>query len=268
MNTTLQRSLAGIVFLAVMVGGLLWNAWSFAVLVLFAGVVMLGEFYRMTLGERQPLLRRAAAALFVFSFLVLFSRSLSPALLLPALVLLEMLMVFRHADFKDNAYILAGLLYIGLPLVFSPCAVFHAGTYSGILLLSFFILIWASDTGAYCFGMLLGQRLWPAKLCPEISPKKSWAGVIGGLLSSLLAAWVLSRVGWLPYPTLHVLLLAALMDVAGVFGDLFESLWKRQFGIKDSGHILPGHGGLLDRFDSSLFAIPVGFVYLLINDLL
>lgn len=276
MNTTLKRSLAGMVFLAVMVGGLLWNVGSFAALMLFAGIGMLREFFRMTVGKRVPWSRAAAYSVFLLSFLILLIRNIPsrfpcpPALawLVPVWILLEMLMVFRHADFKDNAYILAGLLYIGLPVALSPFVVLGGGEYSGVLMLAFFILIWASDTGAYCFGMLLGQKLWPAKLCPEISPKKSWAGAVGGMLSSLAAAWVLTRVGWLPFPMVHVLLLAALLNVAGVFGDLFESLWKRQFGVKDSGRILPGHGGLLDRFDSSLFAIPVAYVYLLLNGLL
>ena len=146
--------------------------------------------------------------------------------------------------------------------------VFKGETFDGTLMLAFFIVIWASDTGAYCFGMLFGQKLWPAKLCPAISPKKSWAGAVGGMVASLLAAYILKLVGWLPYSLVHVLILAAVMNVLGVFGDLFESLWKRQAGVKDSGNLLPGHGGLLDRFDSSLFAMPAGYVYLLLNGLI
>ena len=80
----------------------------------------------------------------------------------------------------------------------------------------------------------------------------------------LAAAYILLRTGMISFPLVHVLVMASLMHVSGVFGDLFESLWKRQFGVKDSGRIMPGHGGLLDRFDSALFAIPVGYVYLLL----
>ena len=196
-----------------------------------------------------------------------------PIFLLPIipliLILLMSRMVIEHQDFKDYAYIFTGLLYIDLPMVLSPLvAIRPDGSYDGIRMLSFFILIWASDTGAYCFGMLLGQTVWPAKLCPGISPKKSWAGAIGGLLTCLLAAWILYRVGWLPFPLVHVLVMATLMHVTGIFGDLFESLWKRAYQLKDSGNIIPGHGGWLDRFDSALFAIPAGSVYLLIFDLI
>ena len=134
-------------------------------------------------------------------------------------------------------------------------------------MVAFFCIIWASDVGAYCFGMLLGQKIWPAKLCPTISPKKSWAGYIGGLLMAVLAGAILKWTGLVSFPMLHCLIMAALMHVMGVFGDLFESMWKRAAGIKDSGNIIPGHGGLMDRFDSALFAIPTGYIYLLVFNL-
>ena len=131
-------------------------------------------------------------------------------------------------------------------------------------MLAFFCIIWASDVGAYCFGMLLGQKVWPAKMCPDISPKKSWAGFVGGLLTALMAAYILGKRGMLPDAPVRVLVRAARRHVAGVCGGRFEALWKRQFGLKDSGNLIPGHGGLMDRFDSALFAIPIGFVYLLL----
>jgi phosphatidate cytidylyltransferase len=130
-------------------------------------------------------------------------------------------------------------------------------------MVSFFCIIWASDVGAYCFGMLLGQKIWPAKMCPAISPKKSWAGFIGGLLMAMLAGAILHWTVLWSFPMVHCLAVSAIMHVLGVLGDLFESLWKRATGIKDSGNIIPGHGGLMDRFDSALFAIPAGFIYLL-----
>lgn len=274
MNTTLKRSIVGLLFLIVMIGGLLWNQWSFFFLFLFIQAGMMDEFYRITMGTQHRSVKYAALTLaggsfFIFFFLchyVSFPVK-TTGIILFLLVALMLWMVADHKEFKDYAYIFTGLLYIGLPLSLSPFVVFHNGDYSGILMLSFFILIWASDTGAYCFGMLLGQKVWPAKLCPEISPKKSWAGAIGGMAVSLLAAWILYRAGWLDFPLVHVLAMAALVNVTGVFGDLFESLWKRHFGVKDSGNILPGHGGLLDRFDSSLFAIPTGYAYLLLFNL-
>ena len=114
--------------------------------------------------------------------------------------------------------------------------------------------------------MLFGKN--GKKLFPSISPKKSWAGFWGGLLLSMVAAYVLYLTHLLQYPLVHCLILAAIMNVAGVYGDLFESQWKREAGIKDSGNVIPGHGGLLDRFDSTLFAMPAGVAYLLLMHLI
>ena len=274
MNTTVKRSLVGLVFLAVMVGSLLWGQGLWIPVFVVILTESMWEFFSITTGaKRRPAHWAAEAltcALFILSMLVA-EEVLPPAWMslgLVGLLLLMLVMVLDHTDFKDYAYIFTALLYIGLPVALSPFMVFKGETFDGTLMLAFFIVIWASDTGAYCFGMLFGQKLWPAKLCPAISPKKSWAGAVGGMVASLLAAYILKLVGWLPYSLVHVLILAAVMNVLGVFGDLFESLWKRQAGVKDSGNLLPGHGGLLDRFDSSLFAMPAGYVYLLLNGLI
>ena len=259
MNATVTRSLSGIVFLAVMIGCLLAGGYFTLGLFLFIAVVMLQEFYRITLGTSHRGIQVAAIGLVAAAMgLVAFQGPLPVILLL--LIALMVGMIFCHKDFKDYAYILAGLLYIGAPLALSPLV-------DSRLMLAFFIIIWSSDVGAYCFGMLFGQKIWPAKMCPEISPKKSWAGFAGGWLTVMLAAYILLRTGMIDFPVVHVLVMASLMHVTGVFGDLFESLWKRQFGVKDSGNIMPGHGGLLDRFDSALFAIPIAYVYLMLFDL-
>ena len=123
---------------------------------------------------------------------------------------------------------------------------------------------WGTDTFAYFTGVALGKH----KIVPHISPKKTWIGFIGGVAMSVLAAFVLYEVGILKFPLIHSLILALIMSVAGVYGDLYESQWKRVFGVKDSGNIIPGHGGLLDRFDSTLMAMPFGAIYLAIFDLL
>ena len=274
MNTTVTRSISGIVFLAVMIGCLLGGVYCFTALFVFIQVQMMQEFYRITMADRHKAVRIAAQLLAVVAFGIV-SLYTGPrplpvkyfSILLPLLVGLLIWMVVDHKDFKEYAYVLAGLLYIGLPLALSPFVVSCASGYSGLLMLAFFIIIWSSDVGAYCFGMLFGQKIWPAKMCPEISPKKSWAGFFGGWLTVLVAAYILIRTGMIDFPVVHVLVMASLMHVTGVFGDLFESLWKRQFGVKDSGNIMPGHGGLLDRFDSALFAIPTAYVYLMLFDL-
>ena len=271
MNTTVKRTIFGILFLAVMLGGLLFHEAAFGLLFLFISVWMLREFYAMNLGESLKGLQYAAlvagAALFMLGFCyfrgwvslpVYLGGGMGAALLLMCLAVLT----YEPEAFPRFAFILAGQLYVSLPLSLSPALVFRGGVFSGLLLVAFFCIIWASDVGAYCLGMLLGQKLWPARLCPRISPKKSWAGFVGGLLFACLAGAILFWTGLLQLPIGHCLCLAAVMHVLGVFGDLFESLWKRTSGVKDSGNLIPGHGGLLDRFDSALFAIPAACIYL------
>ena len=275
MNSTVKRSIFGVLFLAVMLGGLLFNEWLYVVLFAFITGVMLHEFYKMTLGSQYKDLQSSAIFVGVLLFILgnqyFFGgeKGWTVGLGLVSILLLMVQSVFRkdHTDFLKTAFLYAGLVYIALPLTFSNAVVSRGGEFSGLLLVAFFCIIWASDVGAYCFGMLLGQKIWPAKLCPSISPKKSWAGYIGGLIMALIAGAILYWTGLFTFPLWHCLIVAALMHVMGVFGDLFESLWKRAAGVKDSGTILPGHGGLMDRFDSALFAFPVAYVYLLVFNL-
>ena len=274
MNTTLKRSIVGVGFLAVMVGCLLVGPafWTPVFSIILVGCMT--EFFQITLGKKHRGAQIAALVVAATGFVlsIAIARGDLPLKWLTlntvTVILIMLVMVFDHTDFKEYSYIFTALLYIGLPVALSPFMVYDNGAFDGTLMLSFFIVIWASDTGAYCLGMLLGQKIWPAKLCPTISPKKSWAGFWGGLLFALLAGCILVWTGLWPYPILHALILAALMHVAGVFGDLFESQWKRVCGVKDSGNIIPGHGGALDRFDSALFAIPAGVIYLVITGLL
>ena len=276
MNTTVKRSIFGVLFLAVMLGGLLFNRWAFSILFSFISFVMLEEFYRMTMGNSYKRLQEEAAAYgAALCFLAgpgLFKGepiydTLMVGFFFVIFLMVSSLFVKDHTDFLKTGFLYAGLLYIGLPLTLSNVIVFKEGEFSGLLMVAFFCIIWASDVGAYCFGLLLGQKVWPAKLCPTISPKKSWAGYIGGLLTAMLAGAIINWTGLVSIPMVHCLAMAAIMHVMGVFGDLFESLWKRAAGIKDSGNIIPGHGGLMDRFDSALFAIPAGYIYLLVFEL-
>ncbi len=277
MNSTVKRSIFGVLFLAVMLGGLLFYDFLYTILFAFITLVMLKEFYRMTMGKAYEASQRTAIVIGVVFFLAANSyffgtlklaSLVSLGLLGLFLIMAETIFLYKeNSDFLKTGYLYAGLLYIGLPLALSNAVVYRNGEFSGLLMLAFFCIIWASDVGAYCFGMLLGQKIWPAKLCPQISPKKSWAGYIGGLLMAVLAGAILHWTGLVAFPMIHCLIMAALMHVMGVFGDLFESLWKRSAGIKDSGNIIPGHGGLMDRFDSALFAIPTGYIYLLVFNL-
>ena len=147
-------------------------------------------------------------------------------------------------------------------------AVFNSdGEFNGRLLLCFFAIIWGSDVGAYLFGMGLGQK-YGKKLFPSISPKKSWIGFWGGLVTAVGVAVALHYAGLFCFDLVHCIFMGVLLCVAGVYGDLIESQWKRHYNVKDSGNIIPGHGGLLDRFDSALIAIPIGIIYLVVMNVL
>lgn len=276
MNSTVKRSIFGVLFLAVMLGGLLFYETLYVILFAFITGVMLYEFYKMTMGNSWKDLQAAAIAIGVAFFLLANEDffcghkvwRVGFAILCVLALMVKSILRKDHTDFLKTGFLYAGLVYIALPLALSNAVVCRNGEFSGLLMIAFFCIIWASDVGAYCFGMLFGQKSWSKKMCPAISPKKSWAGFWGGLLCAVLAAVILRLTGLFSFPYLHCIILAVVMDVAGVYGDLFESQWKRVYDLKDSGDIIPGHGGLLDRFDSTLFAIPAGAVYLVLAGLL
>ena len=169
---------------------------------------------------------------------------------------------------NDWAYTMLSQMYIALPFSMINVLAFETSAFDGqihydmLLPLSVFIFLWTNDTGAYCSGSLFGKH----KLFPRISPAKSWEGSIGGGIFVIIAAIIigyiandgeahrLSILGWVG--------LGVVVAVFGTWGDLVESLFKRTLGVKDGGNILPGHGGMLDRFDSSLMAIPAAVIYL------
>lgn len=165
------------------------------------------------------------------------------------------------------------LLACWIPYIILSVAVlfflgFPGGEFSGKLLLAFFIMIWSSDVGAFCVGSLLGQKAGSRKLAPSISPNKSWVGFWGGLVFTVAAGVILHYTGMLAFPVVHCVVLAVIVHCFGVCGDLMESALKRYCGVKDSGNLIPGHGGLLDRFDSTLLAVPAGALYLFVFRLL
>ena len=275
MNNTVKRTISGIFFLAIVIACLLVDKYLYAALITFMMATMLYEFYRMTMGEMFLRTRILAIVLGCCAFLSLFLvmafrldiRIVGIGAIILLVLMVSTLMVKDKADFKLFAFLYTGLMYIAVPLTLSNFVVFdQAGNFDGRPMLSFFIIIWASDVGAYCIGMLLGK--YSKKLFPSVSPKKTWAGFWGGLAFAVLAGLILDWTGLWTYPLVHAVILSVIMHVAGVFGDLFESQWKRVCEIKDSGDIIPGHGGMLDRFDSALFAIPAGVIYLVIIGLL
>jgi len=275
MNNTVVRSLSGAVYGALIFCCLLINGYFFAALIVFMMCVMMAEFFKMTMGESYKVSRGLAIAAGVILFLLLYlcrafgmpGKYVSLAILPILVVMFNSLLVKDKSEFPKFAFIYTGLLYIAVPMSLSNLLAFRDGSFSGLLLLCFFIIIWCSDIGAYALGSLLGQK-YGKKIAPEISPKKSWIGFWGGFFFAILAALVLHWVGLLGIPVVHCIVLAALMHGAGVAGDLFESMWKRCCNVKDSGKIIPGHGGLLDRLDSTLFAMPLGAIYLTLFNLI
>lgn len=274
MNNLLKRTLTGIIFLMVMVFGIIWDRNLFAGLFLLILWMAMKEFYSISIGQnfilQQKMGQVAGALLFLSSailnfwnidfnwFLVCILCSFALLILIPVSC------IFRssHEDHGSVAYIYTGLLYIALPISLYPLLVMDGDVFDGWMFLSLFIMIWISDVGAYCVGSILGQREGAKKLAPSISPKKSWWGFAGAVVLTVATAAGLHYLTWLPFPTVHCLAVGLIISVMGVCGDLVESMWKRYFHVKDSGNCIPGHGGMLDRFDSSLIAIPAAAVYL------
>lgn len=277
MNNLVKRTISGVGFAVVMLAALLTNKIVFGVIMLFALIVMMREFLRMTCGEdykySQILSILSGAILFSLVFLYKgyrFPGKLVILAFVPAFILMvNSLYVKDKSRFDKFANLYTAILYIAVPWSLLNFAAFNScGDFNGSLLLCFFCIIWGSDVGAYIFGMAFGQK-YGKKLFPSISPKKSWIGFWGGMFLAVAVSVTLYYIGLFPMKgdrtfldLLHCIAIAVLLDVAGVYGDLIESQWKRHYNVKDSGSLIPGHGGLLDRFDSALIAIPIGIIYL------
>lgn len=275
MSNNLLRTISGTVFGIVMLCGLLFNGYLFSALIIFMMCSMMAEFYKMTMGDDYKFSRILAIASGVILYSLIYlakvcgahPKFVALAIIPVIVVMVNSLLVKDRSEFLKFAYIYTGILYIAVPLSLSNLIAFQHGVFNGTLLICFFVIIWCSDVGAYILGCSLGQK-YGKKICPEISPKKSWIGFWGGFLFAIIAAVVLHFCNLLQAPLLHCIILASLMHVAGVCGDFFESQWKRCCGLKDSGNIIPGHGGMLDRFDSTLMAMPIGAIYLAIFNLI
>ena len=258
-----QRLIVGVLGGIAFVAAVLWRPESLAALVLLLTVTGILEFYRLvrTAGfrpERGPGVGLALITVAVLGTLALGRLPVwAPWLLPPAVALVLVVELYRSAHpqpFVNVALTWAGVTYVAVPLGLLPMLAFSAdGRFSGWPVLGLVLLIWAADTGAYAAGRLWGRR----KLFPRHSPGKTWEGWAGGTLLTLATGLALAR--WVPGAPLSMvqwLGAAALVAVFGVWGDLAESMLKRSLGVKDSGRLLPGHGGVLDRFDSLLLATP------------
>lgn len=173
-----------------------------------------------------------------------------PFLILMSLIMLSYTVMSKNRfNFVDAAFCMLAVAYIGIGFMY-----FYETRNNGLIYILFALLIvWVTDTGAYIFGRLFGKN----KLWPEISPNKTIEGFVGGILSSTIIAIIFSINYDMPLSILPLILVTWLFSMFGQLGDLVESALKRHFDVKDSGNLLPGHGGILDRFDSFIFVLPL-----------
>lgn len=273
MNNFVVRTITGIVFVATIVVSFMNPTAMMLLFALITGLTV-WEFTGLVNEHKGVQVNRmisTVAAVYLFLAMAGYNSGMTPGtVFIPYLISIIYLMVcelyLKAEDPIGNwAYTMMAQLYIALPFSTLNVLAFPSlGQYNMLLPLSIFVFLWVNDSGAYCVGSLLGRH----KLFPRISPGKSWEGSIGGGVLVIVVAIVialliekhtpgqsaLSPLGWAG--------LGLTVVIFGTWGDLVESLFKRTLGIKDSGNILPGHGGMLDRFDSSLLAIPAAVVYL------
>ena len=268
----LQRAITGILFVGVLVGCILYDPWTFSALFVEISALTIREFGHLINQVEGVSINKnitMLAGVYLYMAVMAFCTNLSGSkIFLPYLLLIMYLMISELYLKKENpvmnwAYSMLSQLYIALPFAMLNVLSFHTSpmdtsvSYNPILPLSVFVFIWLSDTGAYCVGSLIGRH----RLFERISPKKSWEGSIGGGIVAIGSSFIFAHY----FPIMNMAEwagLALIVVIFGTWGDLTESLLKRQLHIKDSGAILPGHGGMLDRFDSALMAIPAAVVYL------
>ena len=274
MSGTRQRVITGLIFGAIVIVGILAHQWSYRVVFLLIGGLCLWEFLSMTL-EREPknwafyrkVLGVALGLLPALVAIGVLNQSLVLYILVAGSFLLLPVELFAQSKqpFSNVAMMFMGMLYIGLPIALAilMSTDFKSGDFAPSTVLGILLMVWASDVAAYFGGRTFGKR----KLFPRISPKKTWEGAISGLFGAMTAgALIYFLYQKLPvFRTLDLqdwLILGAITAVFGITGDLVESMLKRSVNIKDSGNLLPGHGGFLDRFDAFIFVIPFAFLYL------
>lgn len=286
-SNLITRTIVGVLFVIVMVGGIIWRPDTMILLFAIITGMTLWEYTGLVNNHVQDarVNRFISTVAGVYFFLAVTATQLHlvEGFVVFVPYILTMIYLFVSELYLQNvnpinswAYTSLGQFYVAFPFSMINVLAFQvssgdilmtessAPVYNWLLPLSIFIFLWTNDTGAYCSGSLFGKH----KLFPRVSPGKTWEGSIGGGLLVLLVA---ALIGWWSNGadavsgTLSVpewIGLGLVVAVFGTWGDLVESLFKRTIGIKDSGKVLPGHGGMLDRFDSSLLAIPAAVVYL------
>ena len=274
MNNLLLRSIVATGYVVVMVGCTLYSAWTLGALALLLTLLAVREFITIGTADGKLHVSRTLVACGSLLFpMAIYIHSFAPqiglvTLLAPYAVFLLAVFITTLFTKHENPLGELGLtalsqVYIVVPLSLLFVLAFNPASNENVmpwyvLPLALYFFVWTDDCGAYLAGSTLGRH----KLCPRISPGKTWEGCVGGLVLALGTAVAVSFL--FPYlPMWKWMGMAAVCVVFGTFGDLVESLMKRTLGIKDSGHLLSGHGGILDRIDSMLMALPAVVVYLL-----
>ena len=283
MNNFITRTLSALVYAGVVIASLLVQPECFGNHMLLFGVVFMmvstlavREFHKLVGGSDvkiQSYAMMANALLFCTLYFFFYGDLVWRPLLFAYVAIILFTMILHLFREKVNAIQSWGNLCAGQLMIALPFALMSGiALYDKWLLFALFRLIWVNDSGAYIVGSLMAKRKGGNhKMFPRVSPAKSWEGLVGGFIFDLIAGYIFYLVGWTStigltaYPLLDSLLFALAVGIFGTLGDLMESLMKRTIGVKDSGTFMPGHGGVLDRFDSLLLAVPVVyflFIYL------
>ncbi|MEO1050481.1 MAG: phosphatidate cytidylyltransferase [Bacteroidota bacterium] len=259
-NNLTQRIIAAVIGAFIIIFGTAYSQWSyFAVFFIICMLAQL-EFYTLTgLAGRIPLKTFGTITgllLFTLSFLIEAGviGSKFYFLIFPVTAGIFLIKLYKkqdHKPFANIAFTFLGIIFIALPFVLLNISSYSQGHYSYEIILGCLLIIWASDTGAYFAGRRFGKR----KLFERVSPKKSWEGSVGGALLAAIMGLTISFY-FHDLPQWKWITISGIIIVAGTYGDLVESLFKRSIKVKDSGSVIPGHGGFLDRFDSLLLSTP------------
>jgi phosphatidate cytidylyltransferase len=259
-NNLTQRIIAAIIGAVVIVSATYYNEWTyFAVFFLICTLAQL-EFYKLAgIDGYLPLKTWGTlSGLLIFTLSFLIEQDILQNtwyyLIFPVVAGTFFIKLYKKGEkkpFSNIAFTFLGICYVGVPFALLNISAFSNGYYSYEIILGLLLILWASDTGAYFAGVKFGKT----KLFERVSPKKSWEGSIGGTIFAFFMAFVISLF-FTDLPQWQWMWVAAIIVIAGTYGDLVESLFKRSIEIKDSGSIIPGHGGFLDRFDGLLLASP------------
>ncbi len=265
MKNLLIRSISGIIFVLVIAGLLIVHETGMFLLFLLINVLALIEFYNLSYKSKflPYKLPGILSGVFIYTLAYLAASSimqlkflLLSILIIPALAVIP-LFYKSSTVFRSWGPTILGIFYISVPLSLIPFLAFHTTNYHFELPLGIFILIWLFDSFAYITGSKLGKN----RMLPSVSPKKTWEGAIGGLIFAVGGSIFMSNYFNI-IEIIHWIVLAILISVTGTLGDFVESALKRNVEVKDSGYLMPGHGGTLDRFDSFFFSVPFVFMYL------